>query len=150
MQLHGHLLLWDPETTSPLDVGSEYFISRWPQKAYLGTFLTKLPLLALPCPAINISSTLSGSLTGPIQPGGFDGTPGRGIGEQALIGVPQFHDSSAPYITSFTFKAVLERLAATRANLIPMSLVVQPTSLRGAPEDGQGSEHHTNLSLFQR
>ncbi len=28
VQLHGHLLLWAPETTPPLDFGSEYFISR--------------------------------------------------------------------------------------------------------------------------
>ena len=103
VQFHDHLLLWAPETTPPLDPGSDYLISMWPQKAYLGTLLTKLLLSALPCPAINISSTLSGSRTGSIQPGGFDGTPDRGIGEQASLWVPQFNDSSTPHITSFSF-----------------------------------------------
>ena len=110
----------------------------YPHKACVGTLLAKLFPSARSYPDMDKSSTPSGTRTGLVRLGEFDGTPNSGISKRVSFWDPQIHDSSAPPITPFTFEAVLEKLSAIGVDWIPMSLL-------GAPGDGQGSEHQTNL-----
>ena len=143
VQFYDNLPLWTPEDTPPLGSGSDHIISMWPPGAYLGTLLTRSLISALSCPAIDLSSTLSGFRISLIQPWGVDGTQDRGIDEQALFWVPQISDSSTPHTTSFTSKARIEWLSATKVDLIPMSLW-------SALENGQATLHQANLEISER